>query len=48
MRRPSQYLAFSAEPATASRTLVTMESTFLTKRRAVDNCHTATALCRMP
>ena len=22
-----------------------MESTYLTKRRAVDNCHTATAMC---
>jgi hypothetical protein len=31
-----------------ARTLVLMESAHLTKRRVVDHCHTAAALCRQP
>ena len=48
MRLLSRQMGRSGSAVGPSRTLNAMESTFLTKRRAVDNCHTATALCRMP
>jgi len=35
------------DSARAVPTLVTMSSTLLTKRRAVDHCRTRSALCRM-
>ena len=48
MRQPSiiWYNGFSA--ALSFPYPERVQSTYLTKRRAVDNCHTATALCRMP
>jgi len=37
-----------SEPGPRLRTLTSMSSTMLTKRRAVDHCRVRSALCRMP
>ena len=47
-RQSSHYLVRRSSTRSIFTYARRMESTYLTKRRAVDNCHTATALCRMP
>ncbi len=37
----------STPPRVGTPTLLSMSSTMLTKRRAVDHCRTRSALCRM-